>query len=308
MADQDGLTIETEPAKGGNEFGPAGTDTKTVGLTEDELRERGAAFDEWFGVTAPVTVKDVLEPGDTELVRSTKEFLVRAAVRAEEDRAEDLEQPKLFREASAASGGWVPGNPSEAQRQELRADYQRRQEWNSLIEGGSVAADSKERGIQDRKPPAQLSKQEIVTEAREVHARLEQLTERFEQAQGAERAQLRQEMKPLAVRENELRDEYTGRLKDQEMGDKRDTVSQTWLERQAKLIRQADIAVAVEDVPLAMAYYNGWRQAYNSAREDVIENHPERAKDLPAAIEVDEIRVRQQVMEQEQKDRSLEIA
>jgi len=307
MADQDGLTIETEPTKGGNEFGPAGTNTKTVGLTEDELRERAAAFDEWFGVTAPVTVKDVLEPGDTELVRSTKEFLVRAAVRAEEDRAEDLEQQKLIREASAASGGWVPGNPSEAQRQELRADYQRRQEWNSLIEGGSVAADSQERGIQDRNPPAQLSKQEIVTEAREVHARLEQFTERFEQAQSSERAQLRQEMKPLAVRENELRDEYMERIKGSEIGARR-TVSQTWLEAEVIRIKSANIAAAVEDVPLALAYYNGRREAFNSAREDFIENHPERAKDTPAAIEVDEIRVRQQVMEQEQKDRSLEIA
>ena len=64
------------------------------------------------------------------------------------------------------------------------------------------------------KRPTELTKQEIVTEARELHARLSEMMTRYETMQpGADRAQLRDEMKPLAVRENELREEYTGRVK-----------------------------------------------------------------------------------------------
>ena len=59
-----------------------------------------------------------------------------------------------------------------------------------------------------------MTKQEIVTEARELHAHFSEMMSRFETMQpGPERAQLREEMKPLAIRENELREEYTGRVK-----------------------------------------------------------------------------------------------
>ena len=102
----------------------------------------------------------------------------------------------------------------EPQRQEWRADWERRQEWNGLIEGGSVSTNPQERSIQDLKPPNELTKQEIVTEARELHAHFSEMMSRFETMQsGPERAQLRDEMKPLVTRENELREEYTGRVK-----------------------------------------------------------------------------------------------
>jgi hypothetical protein len=59
-----------------------------------------------------------------------------------------------------------------------------------------------------------MTKPEIVTEAREIHAHFTQLMERFEGTpSGPERSQLREEMKPLVIRENELREEYTGRMK-----------------------------------------------------------------------------------------------
>ena len=68
--------------------------------------------------------------------------------------------------------------------------------------------------MQDLKPPAEMTKAEIVTEAREIHAHFAQLMERFEQTPpGAQREEIREEMKPLVTRENELREEYTGRAK-----------------------------------------------------------------------------------------------
>jgi hypothetical protein len=61
------------------------------------------------------------------------------------------------------------------------------------------------------KPVGQLTNQEIVGEARELHAHFEQLSERYEQARPAQRAELREEMQPLVNRERALRQEYTGR-------------------------------------------------------------------------------------------------
>jgi len=123
-------------------------------------------------------------------LKSTNEFIARAGDQAVAERAADI-----------------------AQRQEWRGDYERRQEWNGLIEGGSVSANGQERSVQDLKPPAELTKQEIVTEARDLHAHFQQLLGRFDQAPAGQRAEIREEMKPLVTRENELREEYTGRLK-----------------------------------------------------------------------------------------------
>ena len=103
---------------------------------------------------------------------------------------------------------------SDEQRHELRGDWQRRQEWNGLIEGGSVAANPQERSVQDLKPPAEMTNQEIVNEARELHAEFSAKMARWEgMPAGPEKTELREEMKPLAIRENELRQEYTGRVK-----------------------------------------------------------------------------------------------
>ena len=167
--------------------------------TEAELREKAAAFDQRFGNSASEFLNGAERPVDRELIDSTNEFVRRAADRAGVDRALDLQ---------------VPGGASDEQRQELRADYQRRREWNGLIDGGSVAAKAPERSIQDLKSPSEMTKPEIVAEARDLHAHFTELMQRFEQTPaGPERSHLRDEMKPLVLRENELREEYTGRVK-----------------------------------------------------------------------------------------------
>jgi hypothetical protein len=197
---------------------------------------------------------------DAELVERTNQLLQRAIVRALEDRAAEQQQRQEYRESAAYHGGWVPGGATDAQRDELRGDYQRRQEWNGLIkdapetpygrytdkeiaaERGTLekeflslkdASSSRAQEIADNlgaiseeeqyrngikearhKAPAEMTKPEIVTEARELHAHFQQLMDRFEQAPaGPQRMELREEMKPLVTRENELRDEYTGRVK-----------------------------------------------------------------------------------------------
>jgi hypothetical protein len=190
-----------------------GTQNGRVEYTEEELREKSAAFDQRFGNSAAELLNGG-RPVDRELIDSTNEFLRRAADRAGLDRALELQERQQFREAAAVHGGWVPGGATEEQRQELRADYQQREEWNGIIEGGSVAAKAPERSIQDVKPPSEMTKPEIVAEARDLHAHFKELMQRFEQTPaGPERSHLRDEMKPLVLRENELREEYTGRVK-----------------------------------------------------------------------------------------------
>lgn len=81
-----------------------------------------------------------------------------------------------------------------------------------------------------------------------------------------------------------------------------------WLQKESATIRQAaEIAVPTAEIELAHAYWNGRRESYNSVREGLISNQPTVAADLPPAIQVDEIRIRQQVLDQQQ-DRSLATA
>jgi hypothetical protein len=61
------------------------------------------------------------------------------------------------------------------------------------------------------KPAHQLTSQEIVAEARELHSHFKQLSEQYNQASAVQRPQLREEMEPLVDRERALRQEYTGR-------------------------------------------------------------------------------------------------
>ena len=190
-----------------NEIHPALS--KRIPFSEQELAERAAEFDKWFGITPSV---DDGSEDRRELIERTKEFLTRAAERAAEDREAELEQRQIIRESAAFHGGWVPGNPTEEQRQQLREDYVRRQEWNELIEKRSVDEPQ-------QKPMTEMTREEIVSEARLAHARLAQLNERLEKAEGTERAQIREEMKPFAKRENELRDEYLSRRKTEALGE-----------------------------------------------------------------------------------------
>jgi len=66
-------------------------------------------------------------------------------------------------------------------------------------------------GPRESKPIAQLTDQQIVTEAREIHARFAQLSEQYNEAPADQRPEIRQEMEPLVNRERVLRQEYTGR-------------------------------------------------------------------------------------------------
>lgn len=75
------------------------------------------------------------------------------------------------------------------------------------------------------KPANELSNEEIVTEAREIHGRFAQLSEQYNEAQPTQRPQLREEMEPLVDRERALRQEYTGRAT-QEMNIDRPPVQQ----------------------------------------------------------------------------------
>ncbi len=82
-----------------------------------------------------------------------------------------------------------------------------------MDEQGSTTAPAQERTVQQElKPVAQLSTPEIVSEARDLHAHFQQLYECYEQAPPSQRAEIREEMKPVVNRERELREEYTGRL------------------------------------------------------------------------------------------------
>jgi hypothetical protein len=82
----------------------------------------------------------------------------------------------------------------------------------ALVQISHAEGPRRERTVQNLKPVAQLTNQEIVAETRELHAQFRQLAERYEQAPGSQRAELREEMQPLVNREQELRQEYTGRV------------------------------------------------------------------------------------------------
>jgi hypothetical protein len=86
------------------------------------------------------------------------------------------------------------------------------------------------------------------------------------------------------------------------------TASKEWLQQEAERIREAsELAVPAAEADLAAAYWNGRREGFNSVREDVLAKYPDRANDLPEAIQVDEILVRQ-VQQEQTIDRSLATA
>lgn len=84
------------------------------------------------------------------------------------------------------------------------------------------------------------------------------------------------------------------------------SLDKDWFERASWQIRESPTVAAypVEEMAVARAYWSGQRDMFNSAREAALKTDPTLAKDLPAAIEVDEIRVRQQMQEQ---DQSMEV-
>ncbi len=62
------------------------------------------------------------------------------------------------------------------------------------------------------RPPFDLSNEEIVAEARDLHSCFKGLSEQYKTRPIAERLEIREQMEPLVNRERELRQEYTGRV------------------------------------------------------------------------------------------------
>ncbi len=119
-------------------------------------------------------------------------FVNGSADRAVADHAAEQqwrEQQRPAFEAAARAGAWAP-------------------DWV----GAGVSGSAAERSVQDLKPVAQMSNQEIVSEVRGAHEQFQKLSEEFATASADRRAELRQEMQPLVNRERELRAEFTGRL------------------------------------------------------------------------------------------------
>ncbi|HEX4166651.1 MAG TPA: hypothetical protein VHZ55_14380 [Bryobacteraceae bacterium] len=83
-------------------------------------------------------------------------------------------------------------------------------------EYGVVISDRLDRSQQKgMKPVNQLTNQEIVAEARELHSHFKQLSDEYRDSPATQRAHLREEMEPLVDRERALRQEYTGRAAQQ---------------------------------------------------------------------------------------------
>ena len=80
---------------------------------------------------------------------------------------------------------------------------------------------------QSVRPANQLNNQEIVNEVRELHSQFRELAEQYTNASPVQRPEIREQMEPLVNRENELRQEYTGRAS-QEM--KQDRVPELQIE------------------------------------------------------------------------------
>jgi len=65
--------------------------------------------------------------------------------------------------------------------------------------------------------------------------------------------------------------------------------------------RAAEVTTALE-TSAALNYWRGRAEEFNARREAIVRHHPELVKDLPPALEIDEIQVRQQVLEQEHSE------
>ena len=72
--------------------------------------------------------------------------------------------------------------------------------------------------------------------------------------------------------------------------------------------RASEVVTAVE-ASAALNYWRGRAEEFNATREAIVRHRPELARDLPPALEVDEIQVRQRVLERERREeKSLEVA
>ncbi len=83
--------------------------------------------------------------------------------------------------------------------------------------------------------------------------------------------------------------------------------TENWLRREASRIREvAELVIPVSEIAVAESYLNGRREAFNSLRDEFLAQHPDRAKDLPEAIQVDQIRM-QQAQEEQSRQQSARL-
>jgi hypothetical protein len=61
------------------------------------------------------------------------------------------------------------------------------------------------------------------------------------------------------------------------------------------------VAFSTVEGAAAVNYWRGRAEEYNAFRDALVRQHPDREKDLPPALQVDEIQVRQAVLEQEKE-------
>jgi hypothetical protein len=108
-----------------------------------------------------------------------------------------------------------PGATERVTGPDFRLDQERRREWNALLEERATAPEA----AKELKGLVDMTLQELVDEARQQHAQFLHLHERFEKAETDERLQLREQMKPIALRENELRDRYLSLRQEDALGD-----------------------------------------------------------------------------------------
>jgi len=87
----------------------------------------------------------------------------------------------------------------------------------------------------------------------------------------------------------------------------RETLSQRAYEITAGW-RAAEVVTVVE-ASAALNYWRGRAEEFNATREAIVRNRPELLRDLPPALEIDEIQVRQRVLERERsEEKSVEVA
>ncbi|MBV9082695.1 MAG: hypothetical protein JOZ62_08475 [Acidobacteriaceae bacterium] len=111
----------------------------------------------------------------------------------------------------------------------------------------------------------------------------------------------------VAWRQGITRKEKEPQMLERERESWRDILSQRAHEISAGW-RSVEVDTAMEAVA-ALNHWRGRAEEFNATREAIARQHPEIAKDLPAALEVDEIQVRQRVLERERsEEKSLAVA
>jgi hypothetical protein len=262
MPEQDALTIEMEPVRGGHEFGPAQPEPQQVTGLTDEQMQQAAQFEQRYGATARVTAKQVLA-GDfihAELVDSTSQFLQRAADRADDERGEDTTK-NLARGADAYTFSAKATDGRQVEQTLTAAGVEA-----ATLEAWKIIQENQQSGMQIQSARIEWQNEEGP-----------QVSHIYDRTQGFELS----------------RPEGISFPHEQQMA---------WLEQEARLIRESsEVAgrIATEDIPLAEAYYSGRRDSFNSAREDFIQHNPDLANSVPSAIEADELRIQQRAIEPE---------